>query len=124
MSKEMYIYFYILLFVIVFLVTYIMDLLKIRRKKQKKIGEIQYLVNKFNLDINKINYKKSCFVIAIINAFIISSVTIFISFVDMIMTLQLLLGFILLFALIYSLYEIYGRILVKKGYTKKKVGKK
>ena len=42
-----------------------------------------------------------------------------ISNIDLYIVWQLLIGFVLLFALIYSLYEIYGRHLVKKGYQKK-----
>ena len=126
MTKEMYVIFYLVVYLIVFLVTYIIDLIKIKKKKQKKIGEIQYLVSKFKLDINKLNYKKVCLVISFLNAFIISSVTLVISLLKTNMTLQLIVGFVLLFSLIYSLYEIYGRILVKKGYAlkNKKVGRK
>ena len=51
---------------------------------------------------------------AIINAFIISSVVTIISNIKLKMMWQLLIGFVLLFALIYSLYEIYGRHLIKK----------
>ena len=119
-----YIYAYIFIFAVIFLITFIMDLLKIKKRKFKKIGEVQYLVNKFKLDINKINYKNTCLIISLINAFIISTVTLVIFMIDTMMTLQLLVGFILLFTLIYILYEIYGRILIKKGYQKKKGSKK
>ncbi len=126
MSKTFSLIFFLIIYMLVFLITYIMDLIKIKKKKQKKIGEIQYLVSKFKLDINKLNYKKACLVISFLNAFIISSVTLVISLLKTNMTLQLIVGFVLLFSLIYSLYEIYGRILVKKGYVlkNKKVGKK
>ena len=113
------IYVYIFIFIVIFLVTFIMDLLKIKKKKIKKIGEVQYLVNKFKLDINKINYKRTCLIISLINAFIIATVTLIIFVIDTAMTLQLLVGFVLLFSLIYVMYEIYGRILIKKGYQKK-----
>lgn len=126
MSKTFSLIFFLIIYILVFLITYIMDLIKIKKKKHKKIGEIQYLVSKFKLDINKLNYKKVCLVISFLNAFIISSVTLVISVLKTNMTLQLIVGFVLLFSLIYSLYEIYGRILVKKGYVlkNKKVGKK
>ena len=120
MSKEFIVYFYILIFVVVFLINLIMDLIKIKKRKFRKIGEIQYLVNKFNLDINKIKYKSTSICISLINAFIIATVTTVISVIDAAMAIQLLCGFVLLFALIYSLYEIYGRILIKKGCQKKK----
>ncbi len=123
MPDSFYIYFYIALLVVVFLVTYIMDLIKIKKKKTNKIGEMQYLISKFKLDKNKINYKKSCMIISIINAFIIATVITVISMIKLHMTIQLAVGFILLFSLIYSMYEIYGRILAKK-YYKKTGGKK
>ena len=125
MSKDVLvgIYVYLFIFVVIFLITFIMDLLKIKKRKFKKIGEVQYLVNKFKIDTNKISYKKTCLVISLINAFIISTVTIIIFVVDVHMTLQLLLGFVLLFSLIYIMYEIYGRILIKKGYQQKKENK-
>ena len=119
MQKGIILYFYILVFVLVFLVNLIMDLIKIKKKKFRKIGEIQYLVNRFNLDINKIKYKSTSVCISLINAFIIATVTTVVSFLDAVIAIQLLCGFVLLFALIYMLYEIYGRILIKKGYKKK-----
>ena len=121
--KDFWMFFYIILFLVVFLVTYIMDLIKIKRKKAKNIGEVQYLVNKFNLNSSKLNYKKVCLVVSILNSIIITTVTFVISIINVPMILQFLVGFILLFALIFSLYEIYGRILVKRGYVKKKVKK-
>ncbi|MBE6161830.1 MAG: hypothetical protein E7158_06400 [Firmicutes bacterium] len=122
--KRFLIFLFIIIFIVVFLITYIMDLIKIKKKKTKKIGEVQYLINKFNLSPTKLKYKKVCLVISLLNAFIIATVTSIISLLDVPMALQFLVGFILLFALIYSLYEIYGRILVKKGYEKNKQTKK
>ena len=126
MSKNLLIgiYVYLFIFVVVFLLTLVMDLFKIKKKKFKKIGEVQYMINKFKLDVNKLNYKKTCIIISLINAFIISTVTIIIYSIDVSMVLQLLVGFILLFSLIYVLYEIYGRILIKRGYQQKKGSKK
>ena len=121
MPKEFIIYFYILVFIIVFLVNFILDLLKIKKRKFKKIGEVQYLVNKFKLDINKINYKKIVFTISLINAFIIATTTTLVSFLNAMLAIQLLCGFVILFTLIYSVYEIYGRYLAK---TLKKKGSK
>ena len=118
--KKFWFLFYVLIFVIVFLITFIMDLFKIKKKKTKNIGELQYLINKFNLSPTKLRYKRVCFVISLLNSIIITAVTYVISMIKVPMALQFLIGFILLFALIYSLYEIYGRILVKKGYEKNK----
>ena len=93
---------------------------KTAKKKEinKEIGEINYLVGKFDLDKKKINYKSAILWISIINAFIISLVSTVISAIPAHLIWQLAVGFVMIFALIYALYEIYGRILVKKGCKK------
>ena len=53
------------------------------------------------------------------NAFIISFTVVVLYILDLFIIWQFLIGFILLVGLIYSIYEIYGNILVKKGYIKK-----
>jgi hypothetical protein len=89
--------------------------LKNKKKKNNEIMEVNYLVGKFKLDKKKLFNKKVTLICSLINAFIISSVVTIISNIKLKMMWQLLIGFVLLFGLIYSLYEIYGRILVKKG---------
>ena len=90
--------------------------LKSKKIKNEEIMEISYLIAKFKLDKNKILYKPMCLYIALINGFIMSFVVTVISNIKLKMMWQLLIGFVLLFGLIYSIYEIYGRILVKKGF--------
>ena len=51
---------------------------------------------------------------SIMNAFIISFVATFITAIEIGTIWQMLIGFILLFGLIYSFYEIYGRHLVNQ----------
>lgn len=107
-------YFFILLFIIVFIANFMLNHRKVKKKKFDSIGEMNYLISKFKLNKKKINYKHEIFYISFINSFIISSVGTFVTCLDIMIILQLALGFILLFALIYSLYEIYGRHLLKK----------
>lgn len=107
-------FFFFVLFIIIFIFNYLTNYRKVKKKKYKKIGEMNYLIAKFKLDKNKINYKKEILYISLINSFIISSVGTFVTCLDLVIFLQLALGFVLLFALIYSLYEIYGRHLLKK----------
>lgn len=113
-SPTFILYFYLLLFLIVFIVTFLLNYRKVKKKKFDSIGEMNYLILKFKLNKNKINYKREILYISIINSFIISSVGTFVTWLDIMIILQLALGFVLLFLLIYSLYEIYGRHLVKK----------
>lgn len=115
------------LFIIVFLVDYFLinkrklTLInnkgvnkKGKKKKIKSIGEIDYLVTKFKLNQKKLDLKFAIVVIALINAFIISSVSAVIMLMPFAILWQMLIAFALLFGLIYSLYEIYGRHLKKK----------
>ena len=77
-----------------------------KNKKIKNIGELDYLIMKFKLDKKKINQNKAIFWIAIINSFIISSVSCVIMLIPLKLMWQMLIAFALLFALIYSIYEI------------------
>ncbi len=105
-------------FLIIFVVIYFINLWKFKNKKT--IGEVKYLVNKFNLIEKKLKIRKMILWISIIDAFIIAFVGTFISILPVKFGWQFLIGFVLLFALIYSLFEIYGRHLVNKGYQKER----
>jgi len=119
----------------VFILVSLVYLLFLNRKRlngKKGIGEAAYVIAKFKLDKKKINLKSIVTTIGFINALIIAFVCAVISAVPLQIIWQLLIGFVLIFGLIYSLYEIYGRILVKKGWqidekknekTKKKIKK-
>jgi hypothetical protein len=105
--------FFAIIYIAIFIVNILMNLRKVKKKKYDNIGEMNYLINKFKLSKDKINYKKEIIFISLINSFIISSVGVFVTCLDIALPLQLLIGFILLFALIYAMYEIYGRHLKK-----------
>lgn len=89
-----------------------------KRKKNNELTEVTYLTSKFNLDKNKLNLNKLLIVISIINAFIISLVSVVVMLIRINVILQLIIGFVLLIGLIYALYELLGRFLVMKGYDK------
>ncbi len=117
---------YSLVLVILGIIIYLVDFyillkpklnLKVKKKNKKKkteIMEVDYLVRKFGIPkeylLNVRIFKK----MAIINAFIISLVSTIIMFLPIHMSLQFLVGFALLFGLIYSLYEILGRSIIKE----------
>ena len=91
------------------------------KKKNKKLEEfvgLSYLIPKFKLDINKMDLNYVFFMVSLIDAFIISFVFVVITIIPWDMGFSMLLGFVLLFGLIYALYEILGRVLVKKGWSK------
>ena len=127
MKYEYALYLFVILMIIVFLVDYYLinkkrlylitnkgKNKKDKNKKIKNIGELDYLIMKFKLDKKKINQNKAIFWIAIINSFIISSVSCVIMLIPLKLMWQMLIAFALLFALIYSIYEIYGRHLKKE----------
>ncbi len=118
-----YLSFLIFIFFLVFLCDYFLilksKLLKIKKNKKTKrkisIMEVDYLVLRFKLNKELLLTKKNMIIIAILNAFIISLTSTMISFLPIHMSFKFLIAFVLLFALIYSIYEIYGRYLAKKA---------
>jgi hypothetical protein len=95
---------------------------KTKDKKEKRIMrftmEGNYLRSRFNLDDKLLDLKELNKGVSLINAFIIAFVSTGVSLINLNIIWQLVIGFVLLFALIYAIYELYGR------YLKKKWGKK
>ena len=108
------------IYLLVFLVYYFFLCRKKKSKKQKgkkefKItNEMNYLITKFNLDVKTLDIKSLARGVALINAFIIAFVSTLLINLKMQTIIRLLIGFVLLFVLIYACYEIYGNYL-KKG---------
>lgn len=111
---QFYGYLFLLLYVIIFWWTFFSRRRKLLKKKSESIAEIDYLVEKFGFDKKDINCKREIAYIAMLNSFIMSSVGTFLVYLKMHIFFKLSIGFILLLALTYSLYEIYGRHLEKK----------
>ena len=115
-------------FIIIFLIVYIFCYYfsgRIRPKKNsgkdkkskpnfKLMNEGKFLIMRYNLDEKKINLKWFNRGICLCNAFIIAFTSTFISLIPLNIFYQLAIAFVLLFALIYSIFEIYGRYLNKK----------
>ena len=111
---------YLLTFLILFIAFLITDYLLLRlrintKKKKKNIMELTYLCNKFKLDPKTLNLNILIIIFAFINSLIISIISTFIIYLNIPKILKLLISFVLLLGLIYSLYEFLGRYLVKKG---------
>lgn len=111
----------LIFFFVIALVLFILDYIFVMKRKLKskkvkndEIMEVSYLISKFNLDKNKVLYKPLCLYCSLINGFIISGVVTIISNIKVKRMWQILIGFVLLMGLIYSVYEIYGRHLHKK----------
>ena len=110
-----------IMFLLIFIITYWMNLNNYKKRKYTSIGELNYLLKKFNLDRKRLPVRKMLLVFSLLDAFIMAFTASFITALPVNTVFQMLIGFVLLFALIYALYEIYGRHLVKK--YKKKEGK-
>lgn len=110
--------FFLVIFLLIFLVEYFIICKEKKNKKGKRTEKLttegKYLISRFNLDDTKINLARLNFHISIMNSFIISFVSTLVCAISDNIGIDLALGFVLLIALIYSIYEIYGRRLKKK----------
>lgn len=91
---------------------------KKKKKEAKEIVEVRYLMLCHNLKKEKILIPKMILLISILDALIITTVFLVVVHIPYGLVWQLLTGFVLLLGLIYSIYNILGRILVKKGFDK------
>lgn len=100
---------------IVFLLIYILIVNRKRKvyKEGKKQAEISYIINKFNLDMRITKYNTLKWILTFINPLIISITYIIVTNVESIV-LGSLLGFLIMILLVYSSYEIIGRLLKRK----------
>lgn len=109
-----YIVTYFITFIIVYLI-YLLFVVKRKKaiKKLKNSLEVRFLINRYHIDIDKINMKSLANKIAICNSFIISTTFIVILFVKNFI-LKMLLGFVVFFPLILISYHILAKSLLKK----------
>lgn len=103
-------------FLIVFLI-YVLFINKRIRKNKINTLELNYLIRRFNLDIKKVNHKKIMWMVTFTNSFIISFTSVVTFNIESFLW-RVLVGFVLLMILIYSIYEIEGRILKWKEIKK------
>ena len=109
----------VITFIVIFIVDYFLILIpkynimsgKKKKKKGKKETNMMELLFKVDLE-----YLIKWF--AFLNSFIIALTSTIIMLIPLNMIFQLLIGFVLLIGLIYSLYELLGRHLVKKGWNR------
>ena len=101
-------------FILVYLVY--LFLIVLRKKKVKKYQnstEVKFLVNRYNINIKKINLKKLANLLALTNSFIIAVTILAVSYINGFI-LKLMVGFIVLFPMILIFYSIIGKQLSKK----------
>lgn len=110
--------FNLIMFIVIFLGVYFVyyfifdDMLK--KEKYTKISELVLLTRKFNLDKKKMNYKSALNGIAIINASIVAITFTIIDLIPVNIVFKLIIAFVLMLIMIFSLYISYGKSLQKK----------
>ena len=112
----------VIYFVVSYLIIFLLYSLVINRKKKSykdatKQMDILYLVNKFKLNTKKTKYNTLKWITNIINPLIISITFIIVTNIKSFI-LGIMIGFLVMMMLIYSIYEIIGRILKKKEFDK------
>ena len=102
-------------FIVVFLLYLIINK-KFRKeyKEGREQVEINYLVNRFNLDMRITKYKTIKLVVALLNSFIIAFTFTLIINLKYKYAFKLMIAFVIMFIMIYSLYEIVGRMLKRR----------
>lgn len=81
-------------------------------KKYKDSTEVLYLKTKYNLKIEKIDFKKLAYLLAISNSFIISTIVMIAGLFESII-IKILISFILIFPMIISIYHLIGTYYAK-----------
>ena len=102
---------YLILFLIYFIFFYIRGL---KKKCIKKSMQVEFLNIRFKINPKDLNEKKIGLIITLLDPFIISLTGTIVSIPKWNYVIQLLLGFVVLLGLIYSFYEILGRIIKRK----------
>lgn len=113
---------YILLFIIAFVISLVISYFTIYRRNMKKKNdkysvELIYIINKYKLDLNKINIKKLLRIICIVSSIDISFTVLVIDIINNIY-LQILIGFIFIIPLIIITFGYIGNYYSKKGMIK------
>lgn len=105
-------------FIISFLIIYLFYLFTVilqtkRYDKFKKSNQVMYFVNKYKINIDKLNMKKFTNILGLTNSLIIS-IAFTATFLVENIFLQLLIGLVVLIPLIYIFYSLLGFYLKKE----------
>ncbi|MGN0974311.1 MAG: hypothetical protein ACI4OT_06160 [Bacilli bacterium] len=87
---------------------------KMKYDPNKASTEVKFLIQKFKLDMKKINYYNFMKTIALINALDIALILFWVSFIDK-LNIECLVAVVLMIPVILISYTIFGNYLVKKG---------
>ena len=111
-----YIIYFILTFIFCYIVSYFLLVRKRDKYDKKKVPvEVQYMVNRYKLDMKNINYRKFLKSISLVGSLDMALAVIIIYNVNNII-LQLLIGFIVLIPLILISFKLLANYYIKKVY--------
>lgn len=102
---------FVVIFLIYFFVFYLYGL---KKKKIKNSMQVELILTRQNLKKKDINEKVIGIIICLVDAFIISISGTVATCLNINYVWQILIGFAMLMGLIFSLYEIIGRIIKRK----------
>ncbi len=109
---------FIFSFIIVYLIYLFTVILKAKKFNVYKVPiEVYYLIQKYKLDMEKINYRRFLNVIALVMAFNSSISITIVSFIKSII-LQIFLGLLILIPLTIIVFNLFGAYFKKKGMIK------
>ena len=115
------IFYNLITFTVSFLVLVFMYKFLLKRKLKKddqaivRTTEMQYLKNKYNINVTKIPNEKKVNIISFINAFLISFIVMILGFIPL-GIIKILIGIVLLVPLIILVYHMVAKHLKKGGY--------
>ena len=102
---------YISMFILYLIFFYIIGL---KKKSILNSMQVEFLIRRFNLRKKDFNVKKIGIIICLLDPLIISITGTIITLPKWHYAIELIIGFIILMILIYSFYEILGRIIKRK----------
>lgn len=106
-------------FIAIFILFYLIYSVFINKKRKtyqtgKKYADVDFFVRRYQINVNKIGYKTVLKTVTLMNSFILAFTYIVFSNIKSFLW-AIVFGFVIGFALIYSLYEIVGRHFRKEG---------
>lgn len=113
--KEVFLFFLTFMFVLIIYELFVVRKAKRKKKKDRKEPiEISYLVRRYNFNIKKINYSRLLQVVAIVSSFDIALIVSIVMNIHNFL-LEIVVGFLSLFIIIFISYHIVYLFYKKKG---------
>lgn len=110
---------YFMVLVVLILVLYIFEfLIKDKRSQLGTTKSFQFIVRKYNLDMNRMRVRTLAKIIIVVNSFILSVPIFLLLVMDINYYLLMFISLIVFVVLLLSLYNLLGYILGKKGWKK------